>query len=60
VKLAWPAKAGATHHVEYSDDLNDWKLLNAALQDSGTDVSIVDPEPPTNGRRFYRLVTKQP
>jgi competence protein ComGC len=57
VKLAWPAKAGATHEVEYSDNLTDWKPLNAALQSSATDVSIVDPEPPTHGRRFYRLVT---
>lgn len=56
VKLVWPATDGVAYRVEFSSDLKGWQTLDAPLQLHQNELSTIDPVPPADQRRFYRLV----
>jgi hypothetical protein len=61
--LRFKSKQNEKIHVEYSDDLREWKRANDELDGTGDELSYVDDGPPKTERhpkesaqRYYRLI----
>lgn len=61
--VAWPAKAGKTYTVRFSDGLDAWTAVNASTVQAAangtltwTDDGSLTGGLPANGRRFYEVI----
>lgn len=54
--LRWQSAPGMKYRVEFSTDLNKWKVLRGPLKGTGQALSMTNVRVPKKGHRFYRVV----
>jgi hypothetical protein len=59
IQLTWNSQPGSSYHVQSKTTLTQpsWTDLSGSINATGATTSWSDPAPPTDGQRFYRVLS---